>query len=121
MMSKVPAAALLACVASAVALAQAPAINYRGVVNAASIMPQGLPGGGIAQGSIFTIFGRSLGPATPVAASGFPLSTTLSGISIKVFQGAKSVDALPLFVSASQINAVMPSNTPLGMVSVQLT
>jgi uncharacterized protein (TIGR03437 family) len=101
--------------------AQPPAINYRGVVNAASLMPQGLPGGGIAQGSIFTIFGRNLGPATPAAAAGFPLSTTLSGVSIKVFQGAKSVDAIPLFVSTGQITAVMPSNTPLGMVSVQLS
>jgi hypothetical protein len=56
--------------------AQPPAINYRGVVNAASLMPQGLPGGGIAQGSIFIIFGRNLGPAAPAAVAGFPLSST---------------------------------------------
>ncbi len=100
---------------------QAPAINYRGVVNAASMAPQGLPGGAIAQGSIFTISGSNLGPAAPVAATTFPLGSSLGGVSIRVFQGNTSVNALPLFVSSSQINAIMPSNAPLGMASVQVT
>lgn len=121
MMSRASVAVLLLLASAGVGRAQIPAINYRGVVNAASFMPQGLPGGGIAQGSIFTIFGRNLGPATPVATAGFPLSNSLSGVSIKVFRGANSVDALPLFVSAGQINAVMPSGAPIGMVSVQVS
>src|SRR5262249_6953722 len=103
------------------AWAQQPAITYRGVVNAASLMPQGLPGGGIARGSIFSIFGRSLGPATPAFPATFPLPTTLGGVSVIVSQGATTVNAIPLFVSPGQINAIMPSNAPLGMVSVRVS
>jgi uncharacterized protein (TIGR03437 family) len=102
------------------AFAQRPIMGPRSIVNAASFMAAGLPGGSIAQGSIFSIFGSNLGPAAspPLA---FPLPTTLGGVSIKVTQGATSVDAIPLFVSAGQINALMPSNAPLGAVSVQVT
>src|ERR1019366_8788403 len=72
----------------------APAIYGGGVVNAANFMVNTLPGGGIAQGSIFTIFGSGLGPANYVQVSSFPLGP--------------------------QINAVLPSNTPLGTVSLQV-
>ena len=44
--------------------AQPPLISHPGVVNAASYMPAGLPAGSIAQGSLFTIFGANLGPAS---------------------------------------------------------
>lgn len=37
-------------------------IAPRGIVNAASFMPAALPGGPIAQGSLFSIFGVNLGP-----------------------------------------------------------
>jgi len=95
-------------------------IGSRSIVNSASYMAPGLPGGSIARGSIFAIFGVSLGPASspPLA---FPLSTTLGGVSITVTQGATTVNAIPLYVSAGQINAIMPSNTPLGKVSVSVT
>jgi uncharacterized protein (TIGR03437 family) len=101
--------------------AQQPYINYRGVVNAASYTPPGLSGSEIAQGSIFSIFGSNLGPATLAQVSAFPLQITLAGVSVKVTQGSTSVDALPLIVTASQINAIMPSNTPLGPVSIWVT
>jgi uncharacterized protein (TIGR03437 family) len=95
-------------------------IGSRGIVNAASYMAPGLPGGSIARGSIFAIFGTGLGPASspPLA---FPLSSTLGGVSITVTQGTSTVNAIPLYVSASQINAIMPSNAPLGRVSVSVT
>jgi uncharacterized protein (TIGR03437 family) len=92
----------------------------RGIVNAASFAAPGLPGGGIARGSIFSIFGRNLGPASSPTLA-FPLTINLGGVSIKVSQGATSVDAIPLFVSAGQVNAIMPSNAPLGLVSVRVT
>src|SRR5437016_3299765 len=80
----------------------------RGVVNAASFAAPGLPGGGIARGSIFSIFGKNLGPtSSPMLA--FPLVLNLGGASVKVSQGTTSVDAIPLFVSPGQINAIMPS------------
>ncbi len=84
-------------------------------------MAPGLPGGSIAQGSIFAIFGVKLGPNSPSPGLAFPLSTTLNGVSIKVIQGTTSVDAIPIYVGATQINAIMPSNAPLGRVSLQVT
>ncbi len=99
-----------------------PSIGQRGIVNAGSYTPFGIPGGGIARGSVFSIFGAGLGPASSPALA-FPLSTTLGGVSIKVSNanGSVSADAIPLFVSPGQINAIMPSNAPLGRVSVVVT
>ena len=102
------------------ALAQPPLIYNRSVYNAASFMPSGVPAGAIAQGSIFSIFGAQMGPAKPVTASSFPLGTTLGGVSINVVQGSTVVSAIPLFVSAGQINAIMPSKAPLGVASLQV-
>ncbi len=99
----------------------APIINYRGVVNAASLTPHGLSGSEIARGSIFSIIGQQLGPATLAEAGAFPLDTTLAGVSVKVIQGSTSVDAFPIAVTANKVNAIMPSNAPLGRVSIILT
>jgi uncharacterized protein (TIGR03437 family) len=98
-----------------------PFINARGVVNTASFAAPDLPGGAIAQGSIFTILGSGLGPARPVQATSLPLGISLAGVSVRVFQGTKVVSALPVYVSASQIHAIMPSNAPLGRVSVHIS
>ncbi|MGH9666258.1 MAG: hypothetical protein ACRD9L_17665, partial [Bryobacteraceae bacterium] len=111
---------LLLLAAGAAAFAQQPQIFYRGVVNAASYMAPGLPGGSIAQGSTFSIFGRRLGPPSTPSLS-FPLQTVLGGVSITVSKGAAVVNAIPVFLSAGQINAILPSNAPLGRVSLQLT
>jgi uncharacterized protein (TIGR03437 family) len=98
-----------------------PIIYPHSVLNAASYQAPGLPSGSIAQGSVFTIFGAVLGPSTAAQQSSFPLQTTFSSVSIQVTQGSQTVSAIPLFVSAGQINALMPSNTPLGWVSVVVT
>jgi uncharacterized protein (TIGR03437 family) len=100
--------------------AQPPLIFSRSTFNAASFMPAGIPGGAIARGSIFSVFGARMGPAKPVTASSFPLGTTLGNVAINVIQGSTSVSAIPVYVSASQINAIMPSNAPLGAVSLQV-
>src|ERR1700682_386919 len=102
------------------AIAQ-PYINYRGIVNSASSTAPGLPGGEIGRGSVFSIFGRNMGPAELVQVNALPLLTTLAGVSIKVTQGKTSVDVLPIVVTAGQLNAVMPSNAPLGRVSLQVS
>src|SRR5260370_23064658 len=104
-----------------ISLAAQTAIFPHGIVNAATYTPAGLPGGGVGRGSIFSIFGTNIGPATPVQVSAFPIQPALAGVSIQVTQGSTSVAALPLYVSAGQINALMPSNTPLGLVSVRVT
>ena len=61
---------ILVCITLAVAglaSAQTPTIDAGGVVNAASYAYAGLPSGGIAQGSLFAIFGKNLGPTPFVA------------------------------------------------------
>jgi uncharacterized protein (TIGR03437 family) len=98
-----------------------PFIFHRGILNAASYAPGGLPNGAIARGSIFSIFGRNLGPPQSPPLSSFPLQTALGGVSIAVCQNANCVAAIPLFVTPSQINAIMPSNAPLGPVSLRVT
>ncbi|MBK9168299.1 MAG: hypothetical protein IPM24_12635 [Bryobacterales bacterium] len=110
---------LLSGLLVAAALNAQPYIFYRGIVNAASFRSPGLPGSGIARGSIFTIFGRGLGPAAGVAAS-FPLTTALGGTEVEVCAGNACVSALPLFAGSGQVNAIMPSNAPLGRASVRV-
>jgi hypothetical protein len=52
-----------------------------GITNAASF----IPGGPIAQGSFFSIFGSNMGPPNPgVKATSYPLQTTLANVSVKV-------------------------------------
>ena len=98
-----------------------PYVNYRGVVNVASYMAPGLPAGSLAQGGMVAIFGRNLGPAAGVPATAFPLDTTLSGVSLTVTQKSTTVNAYPVYVGAGQINAIIPSNTPLGRATIQVT
>ncbi len=114
-------AAALLILFPAAAWTQIPAIKLHGIVNAASFATPGLPSGSIAQGSIFSIFGSALGPTDGVSATTYPLATTLSGVSISLTQGSTTVAALPVFVREDQINAVMPSNAPLGWASLRVT
>jgi uncharacterized protein (TIGR03437 family) len=107
--------------AAAVTASAQPLISHRGILNAASFMHPGLPAGSIARGSLFSIFGALLGPSSASPSLSFPLATTLGGVSVKVTQGATTVAAIPVFVSAGQVNAIMPSTAPLGVVSVYVT
>src|ERR1035441_7690072 len=99
---------LLIFAASAL-FAQQPIVYNRGTVNAASLAPFGLPNAPIARGSIFTVFGEKLGPTQGRQVSAFPLSTTFGGVSISVTQSGIVTQAFPIYVSAGQVNAVMPS------------
>ena len=105
---------------SSLGLAQ-PYINYRGIVNVASYMAPGLPAGSLPQGGMVAIFGSKLGPAAGAQATTFPLTTTLAGVSVTVTQQSTTVNAYPVYVGAGQINAILPSNAPLGRVSVLVT
>jgi uncharacterized protein (TIGR03437 family) len=98
-----------------------PYINYRGIVNVASYMAPGLPAGSLPRGGMIAIFGRNLGPATGAQATNFPLDTTLAGVSVTVTQQSTTVNALPVYVGAGQINAIIPSGAPLGRVSIRAT
>jgi len=109
----------LMVVLSALAAAQ-PVVDAGGVVNAASYALTGLPNEGIAQGSIFVVFGRGLGPASIQQAS-FPLPTQLAGTSVKVTVGGQTVDALMIYTLATQLACVLPSRTPVGTGTLQVT
>lgn len=70
---------------------------------------------------MFTVFGSGLGPATLAQAGGFPLPTTLAGTSISVTIGGTTVDCIMVFTSAAQAAAILPSNTPVGSGTMQVT
>lgn len=93
-----------------------PKFDTAGVVTAAG----NRPGVTIARGSIFTVYGTGIGPAAPLATPGYPLGAWLSDVTIKVTQGTETRNAIPLYVSSGQINAIMPSDTPLGDVQMQV-
>ena len=104
--------------ASAQAQPSAPVVFDGGVVNAASfLMPPGA-GSGLAQGSLISIFGTNLGPDPGISAE-FPLSNVLAGVAVDIQTAEGStLSAIPLFVSSGQINALLPSTTPVGMNSL---
>lgn len=92
----------------------APAIARNAVYNNASYAQDGALNRGIAQGSVFAIFGSGLGPAGLIQADRFPLAKELGGTSVKVAVRGTTVDAYPLYVSEGQVGAILPSNTALG-------
>jgi uncharacterized protein (TIGR03437 family) len=83
-------------------------------VNSASYSPPGSPGAGIAQGSMFTVFGEGLGPAALEKAPGFPLPLELAGSWIRIRSGDAERSAPIVYVSATQAAAILPSDIPLG-------
>jgi uncharacterized protein (TIGR03437 family) len=98
-----------------------PIINADGVVNAASNAPIGTVGG-IAQGSFMTIYGVNIGPATGVSAASLPLASILGGVAtVTPGNGSSRLIAYPTYVSAGQINAILPSTTPVGIDNVTVT
>jgi uncharacterized protein (TIGR03437 family) len=91
-------------------------------VNAAGYIPAGLPNAGIAQGSLFTIFGTGIAPVPFAQPASYPLPKTLEGVSVKVTVNGVSKDAYISFVgNGNQINAILPSDTPVGTGTVTVT
>lgn len=110
---------LVSALAFIPALSAAPTIAA--VVNGASNIQPGLPNAGVAQGAIFVIYGSGLGPANPGVATPAFQSTSLSKTSVAVTVGGTKVNALMYFTSASQVTALLPSDTPTGAGSVTVT
>jgi uncharacterized protein (TIGR03437 family) len=94
--------------------AQSPAPG--GVVSSASFALAGLPNGAIAQGSIFTVFGKNMGPATLVqnTSSTLPTTTGLSGTTVTITVNNVTTTAPMVYTSAGQLAAILPSTTPVG-------
>ena len=80
-----------------------PQISSGGIVNAASFTPK------VAPGSLFSIFGSDLAVARQDATS-VPLPTSLAGATVTI--GGKTAPLV--FVSATQINAQVPYDVPVG-------
>lgn len=74
----------------------------------------GMPNYGIAPGSVFVVKGRNLGPAEAVEATEPPLPRNLGGVSVSVTIGDVTVEGQMYSVSATELEAVLPSDTPLG-------
>jgi len=66
------------CAVTPAATAQPVLRSVNPIENAASYMPPGLPSSGVAQGSIFSVFGTGIGPAAWTEPASFPLPTTLA-------------------------------------------
>ena len=98
-----------------------PAITPGGVVNAASQLPSSLRGGAIAVGARFTIPGVRLGPEPAVRGSESDPPAKLADVAVRVVQGERAWDAGLLAVSATRIDALMPSSAQPGDVTVAVT
>jgi uncharacterized protein (TIGR03437 family) len=103
--------------AAGMAVAQ-PVINA--VENNFSYILPGLPNYGIAQGSIFVIFGANLaGTSSPLQAA--PLQTQLDGVSVQITVAGSTTQALLYYVMPNQIGGVLPSVTPTGTGQITVT
>jgi hypothetical protein len=123
----------LLSLSAAAALAQ-PAIDH--VSNAASLVPAPpssepndvpMPNSAIAQGSFFVVFGSGLASGTANIWGKYPLPTMLAGTSIQITVNGTTTNALIFYSGPSsgafttQVNAVMPSDTPAGTGTLVLT
>jgi uncharacterized protein (TIGR03437 family) len=111
----------LAGMCALLALPVGAAPEIRAILNAASYALPGMPNSGIAQGSMFVVFGTDLGPGDLRQAPGFPLPASLGGTSIRVTVGNTAVDALLVYVWATQVAAILPSATPVGIGLMEVT
>jgi uncharacterized protein (TIGR03437 family) len=110
---------ILTFLTAAAASAAAPVVT--GVVNAASYIPLGNTGSGIAQGAFFIVFGSGLGPASLSVAS-MPYPTTISGTTVTVTPAGGSAVTAYLYYSADgQVAGILPSTTPTGPANVTVT
>src|SRR5579871_5684231 len=100
------------------ALAQTPVIDQ--VSNIYSWTLPGLPNYGTARGSIFAVFGTNLSSASAPLQSG-PLQTTLDGVTLNVTVNGVATQPLLYYLSPTQINAVLPSSTPVGTGTLTVT
>ncbi|MEZ5351839.1 MAG: hypothetical protein R2762_04330 [Bryobacteraceae bacterium] len=104
---------------SALALAQP---RVTGIQNNYSYLLPGTPNYGIAQGGIFVLYGQNMAPAG-ITQQGFTpaLNPNLAGVSIKVTVAGVTREAIPYYVSPTQIAAILPSSTPTGSGSLTVT
>jgi uncharacterized protein (TIGR03437 family) len=113
---------LIACLLlgsfSVISWSQTPSVQA--VVNNYSNIVPGLPNYGIAQGSIFAVYGRDFAVGTSTLQSA-PLKSSVNGVSISVTVNGTVTTPLIYFVSPTQIDALLPSATPVGAGTITVT
>jgi uncharacterized protein (TIGR03437 family) len=106
-----------------------------GPVNGTIVNWLTLPNGSIAQGSYFSVYGNGLAAGISTCGSNYanclwqpyPLPTSIQGTSVSVTIGSNAAVnayiefAAQVSATAAQINAVMPSNTPVGSGTLTVT
>jgi uncharacterized protein (TIGR03437 family) len=100
------------------ALGQTPTVG--GLLNNYSFTLPGLPNYGIAEGSIFDIYGTNMASAA-TSLQNPPLQSTLNGVTIDVTVNGTTTHPLFYYLSATQIDAVLPSATPVGTGTITVT
>lgn len=90
------------------------------VLNNYSYVPAALPHHGIAQGSIFVIFGTGLANSSTGLQS-VPLRTTLEGVSAAVTVGGVTRAVILYYVTPTQVAGILPSATPVGTGTITVT
>lgn len=102
-----------------------PVLSYFGMANAASgNRVSGLYEAfveEIAQGSMFVISGRGLGPAEPHRAQDLPLPSELAGSSVSVTVGTTTRNAVVVYASAGLVAGILPIDVPPGDGSFSVT
>jgi uncharacterized protein (TIGR03437 family) len=115
-----PLFALAAGFSPALMMAQAPA--PAAILNAASNVPMALPAGAIAQGAIFVLYGKNMGGPTLSQATELPLpKIRLNGTSVTVTAGATTLQVPLLYTLSTQIAGVLPSTTPVGNATLNVS
>ncbi|HTR39144.1 MAG TPA: hypothetical protein VMH80_24880 [Bryobacteraceae bacterium] len=104
--------------AAGLQLTAAPTIT--GIANAASNIGFG-PNGPIAQGAIFVIYGKGLGPANLTVAPQPFQTTSLSGTSVTVTAGTFTSNLPIYYTSDGQVAALLTSNAPTGPATFTVT
>jgi uncharacterized protein (TIGR03437 family) len=70
---------------------------------------------------MIAIFGRNLGPASIALAQSFPLPRNLGGTAARLTAGGANYDLILTYSVASQVGAIIPSNTPVGAAQLTVT
>jgi uncharacterized protein (TIGR03437 family) len=91
-----------------------------GLLNNYSYIRPGLPNYGIAQGSIFDIFGTNLS-TSDLPLQNVPLQTTLAAVTVNITVNNTTVHPPLYFVKPTQIAAILPSATPVGTGQITVT
>jgi uncharacterized protein (TIGR03437 family) len=99
------------------ALGQTPTVG--GLLNNYSYTLPGLPNYGIAQGSIFVIYGTNFSSSQIGLQS--PPTTPLSGVTISVTVNGTATSPPLYYLYPTQIAAVLPSATPVGTGTITVT